>query len=82
MVKLYCRGRYFNGPRGLLFDKGIIAVLPEVAEYLLRDAPENFCIELPEAKALDEPVADKAVKSPSRKKQAARRRKARLSGKT
>lgn len=77
-MKLYCKGCYHNGPAGLHFEKaGVIEVDDWKGEYLLRDAPENFSRELPAAKlsapsvqtiALDEPLADKMVRAPSRKK--------------
>jgi hypothetical protein len=73
-MKLYCRGRYHNQPAGLFFDgPGVIEIDDPKALFLLKDAPENFSTEIPappQAAALDEPAADKMVKSPARKKTA------------
>jgi len=82
-MKLYCRGEYHNGPAGLHFDRvGVIELDDAKAEYVLRDAPENFSRELPpstrfadqgrsaqdEVKAPDEPPVDKQIKAPAKKK--------------
>ena len=71
-MKLYCKSAYHNGPAGLHFSApGVIEIDDPKAEFLLRDAPENFSRELPaedELKALDEPPRDKAVKAPQKKK--------------
>src|SRR3990172_9481943 len=73
-MKLYCKSAYHNGPAGLHFSApGVIEIDDPKAEFLLRDAPENFSRELPaedsktelpaeESKALDEPPEDRAVK--------------------
>jgi len=79
-MRLYCKSAYHNGPAGLHFSApGVIEIDDWKAEFLLRDAPENFSRELPaedsktelpaeESKALDEPPYDKAVKVPKVKK--------------
>ena len=70
-MKLYCKSAYHNGPAGLHFNApGIIEIDDWKAEFLLRDAPENFSRELPseESKALDEPPLDRAIKAPRKKK--------------
>jgi hypothetical protein len=72
-MRLFCRSAYHNGPAGLHFAApGVIEVDDWKAEFLLRDAPENFSRELPtaerETKALDEPPEDRAVKMPKVKK--------------
>jgi len=70
-MKLYVKAEYHCSPMGLHFAApGVVEVDDWKAEFLLRDAPENFSRELPaeESKALDEPPQDKAVKAPLRKK--------------
>ena len=70
-MKLYCKAEYHNGPHGLHFTApGVIEIDDWKAEFLLRDAPENFSRELPaeESKALDEPSQDRAIKVPRIKK--------------
>ncbi len=68
-MQLYVKGRYHNGPAGLHFDgPGVIEIDDPKGQFLLRDAPENFTTEIPVKKAFDEPVADKMLKSPARKK--------------
>ena len=72
-MKLYCKGPYHNNPAGLHFDESAIQVDDHVAEFLLRDAPDNFEIvaeaEIPTSEltphiaALDEPPLDKQVKA-------------------
>ena len=50
---------------------GVIDVDDFRALFLLKDAPENFTKDLPDAeeiKSLDEPPKDKAVKAPAKKK--------------
>jgi len=67
-MQLYVKGRYHNGPAGLHFDgPGVVELDEPKALFLLRDAPENFTTEIP-VKAIDEPVADKMIKAPARKK--------------
>lgn len=67
-MKLYVKGRYHNGPAGLHFDgPGVVELDEPKALFLLRDAPENFTTEIP-VKTIDEPVADKMMKAPARKK--------------
>jgi len=42
-MKLYCKSEYHNQPAGLHFDKeGVIDIDDAKAEFLLRDAPDNF----------------------------------------
>ena len=70
-MRLYCKSAYHNGPAGLHFSApGVIEIDDWKAEFLLRDAPENFSRELPaeESKALDEPSQDRAIKVPRIKK--------------
>lgn len=74
-MKLFCKGEYHNSPNGLHFDgKGVIDVDDYKAEFLLKDAPENFkklpavVDPAPEVKAPDAPPVDKAVKAPAKKK--------------
>ena len=72
-MRLYCKSAYHNGPAGLHFSApGVIEIDDPKAEFLLRDAPENFSRELPtaeqESKALDDPPEDRAVKAPRVKK--------------
>jgi hypothetical protein len=76
-MKLFCKGKYHNQPVGLHFDgPGVIDIDEAKAQFLLRDAPENFevavaAIPVPVevvAEAFDAPAADKMVKAPSRKK--------------
>ena len=73
-MKIYCRGEYHNGPLGFHFDKpGVIEVDQWKADFLLRDAPENFTTELPAAderteKSMDVPPLDKQVKAAPKKK--------------
>jgi hypothetical protein len=72
-MRLYVKGSYSNPPAGMYFAAaGWVEVDEKVAQFLLRDAPENFSTEgpVPEAKAPDEPAKDKQVKSPPRKKAA------------
>lgn len=67
-MQLYVKGRYHNGPAGLHFDgPGVVELDEPKALFLLRDAPENFTTEIP-VKTIDEPVADKMMKAPGRKK--------------
>jgi len=67
-MQLYVKGRYHNGPAGLHFDgPGVVELDDPKALFLLRDAPENFTTEIP-VKTIDEPVADKMMKGPARKK--------------
>lgn len=67
-MQLYVKGRYHNGPAGLHFDgPGVVELDEPKARFLLRDAPENFTTEIP-VKAIDEPVVDKMIKAPARKK--------------
>ena len=67
-MQLYVKGRYHNGPAGLHFDgPGVVELDEPKALFLLRDAPENFTTEIP-VKTIDEPVADKMMKGPARKK--------------
>ncbi len=69
-MNLYCLSDYHNEPRGLHFLAGPIDVDDTIAEFLLRDAPENFkregSLRLGE-KALAAPPKDKAVKMVARK---------------
>lgn len=72
-MKLICKGAYHNTPAGLHFDAGVIEVDDWRAEFLLRDAPENFekwsePFATVEAKAFDKPPTDTQVKVPARKK--------------
>ena len=67
-MKLYCHSDYNNGAAGLHFGRGWIEVTPETANFLLRDAPENFSTVAVEGKAPDAPPFDKAVKKPAVKK--------------
>ena len=73
-MKLYCKGEYHNGPMNLHFaGPGVFEVDDKAGEYLLKDAPENFILDLPgdtgkEVKAFDAPPADKALKAPRVKK--------------
>ena len=70
-MRLYCKAEYHNGPAGLHFSTlGVVEVDDWKAEFLLRDAPENFSRDLPaeESKGFDEPPLDKAVKTPKVKK--------------
>ncbi len=47
-MKLFCKGKYSNAPAGLHFERaGVIEIDDPKGEYLLRDAPENFTLELP-----------------------------------
>jgi hypothetical protein len=75
-MKLYCKAEYHNNPAGMHFDgPGVIEIDAPKAEFLLRDAPENFTTELPEAPAaratsFDQPVRDTAMKAPRRNKAA------------
>lgn len=75
-MNLYCLSDYHNEPYGLHFVAGPIDVDDTIAEFLLRDAPENFIREagergaatrrpdaVSEAKALAAPPKDKAVKT-------------------
>ena len=67
-MQLYVKGRYHNGPAGLHFDgPGVVELDEPKALFLLRDAPENFTTEIP-VKTIDEPVSDKMMKAPGRKK--------------
>lgn len=67
-MQLYVKGRYHNGPAGLHFDgPGVVEIDEPKAQFLLRDAPENFSTEIP-VKAEDAPPVDKAVKAAPRKK--------------
>lgn len=78
-MKIYCRGEYHNPPAGLHFaNPGVVEIDDAKAEFLLRDAPENFTRELPAPAAppeasdqLVEPTADatKAVDAPPHDKQ-------------
>lgn len=55
-MKLYCRGEYHNQPAGLHFDTaGVIELDAAKAEFLLRDAPENFARyeEFPQVQVLE-----------------------------
>lgn len=55
-MKLYCRGEYHNQPAGLHFDTaGVFELDTAFAEFLLRDAPENFARyeELPQEQVLE-----------------------------
>ena len=76
-MRLYCKAVYHNGPQSLHFSAaGIIEVDDPKAEFLLRDAPENFSRELPTEeesvltgrllkpgdKGFDSPPLDKAMK--------------------
>lgn len=69
-MKLVCKGAYHNG--ALHFGEGVIEVDESIAQFLLRDAPENFELVSesapPETKSLDEPPMDKQIKSAPRKK--------------
>lgn len=74
-MKIYCRGAYSNPPAGLYFaGPGVIEIDESKAEFLLRDAPENFTKDLSDGeklvadKALDAPNGDRAVRAPARKK--------------
>lgn len=76
-MKIYCKGAYSNPPAGLFFAQaGVVEIDDPKAEFLLRDAPENFSRELPVpfapvgdgVKAPDTPSRDKAVKAPTAKK--------------
>ena len=80
-MKLFCKGEYHNSPLGLHFNVvGVIDIDDPKAEYLLKDAPENFSRELPKAeahahekpieqsKAVNAPALDKQLKEPTRKK--------------
>jgi hypothetical protein len=83
-MKLWCKGHYRNPPAGLVFEAGVIEVDDAQAEFLLRDAPENFSRELPpdpqadaasarlaappQGRGLEVPPIDRAVKAPARKK--------------
>jgi hypothetical protein len=82
-MKIYCKGAYTNAPAGLYFSQaGVIEIDNEKAEFLLRDAPENFSRELPtpppsdstrfaagaQATGFDAPPMDKQMKAPVRKK--------------
>jgi len=72
-VKIYCRGEYHNVPANLHFSgPGIVEVDDWQADYLLRDAPENFSRDLnefaAEAKAPAEAEADKMEHGRDRKK--------------
>jgi len=76
-MKLFCKGKYHNQPAGLHFDgPGVIDIDEAKAQFLLRDAPENFepAVEpltpapLPKVEGIEEPPVDKMVKAPSRKK--------------
>jgi len=81
-MKLYCKSAYDNTASKLHFEAGIIEVDEAVGLFLLRDAPENFSTQMPEApntntkvqrvdsttKAMEKPPRDKAVKEPAAKK--------------
>ena len=73
-MKLYCRGRYRNPPMQLAFDgPGVIDIDEWKARFLLKDAPENFTMELSVPvmnKSIDEPPEDTAMKRAPRKKAA------------
>jgi hypothetical protein len=70
-MRLYCKAAYHNSPAGLHFDApGIIEVDDWKAEFLLRDAPDNFSRELPpeESKSMDGPPQHRMVKFPKVRK--------------
>ena len=73
-MKLVCKSQYSNVGHGLQFEAGVIRVDDDVADYLLRDAPENFEVvvedDAPEvvAEAIEKPVKDRMLKLPRRKK--------------
>lgn len=73
-MKLYCKGEYHNTPMNFHFaEPGVFEVDDKAGEYLLKDAPENFSLDLPGAaemavKSFDAPPADKALKAPRVKK--------------
>lgn len=72
-MKIYCKGAYSNPPAGLFFAQpGVVEVDDAKAEFLLRDAPDNFSRELPtpseSVKAPETPARDKAVKAPGARK--------------
>jgi hypothetical protein len=72
-MKIYCKGYYSNPPAGLFFTQaGVVEVDEAKAEFLLRDAPDNFSRDLPapkeNVKAPETPARDKAVKAPTNKK--------------
>jgi hypothetical protein len=79
-MKLQCKGKYHNQPHGMHFDgPGVIDIDDDKAQFLLRDAPENFgvvvervAVPAPEpvevvTEAFDAPPQDKMVRT-SRKK--------------
>lgn len=61
LAEYRCRDLYY--PSGAVID-----VPPDLADFLMRDAPGVFEPWQPPAKALDEPPADKAIKAAPRKK--------------
>ncbi len=70
---LNCLGAYRNGSRNLSFSIGRIEVDDHIAEFLLKDAPDNFepwADNGPSGvvKATEAPPQDKMVKAPARKK--------------
>lgn len=66
-MKLRVLGSYRNDARDIAYVPGtVIEVEPRLGAYLLADAPG--CFEAVEEKAPDAPLADKAVKSPPRRK--------------
>lgn len=72
-MKIYCKGPYSNPPAGLFFAQaGMVEIDDAKAEFLLRDAPENFSRDIPTSpesvKAPEAPARDKAVKAPVARK--------------
>lgn len=72
-MKVFCKGRYANPPANLFFERAGIYDLDESkVQFLLRDAPDNFSLVLPDleptSKAPDAPTLDKMLHEPPRKK--------------
>lgn len=76
-MKLLCKGRYSNKPRGLGYEPGLIEVTDEIGAFLLRDAPGSFAVPsapepapvpAEELKELSDPPRTTAYKRPPRSK--------------
>ncbi len=61
MIKLRCVGKYTNDVRGWRYAVGdVFEADPEQAKFLMADAPGCF---VEQAKAMETPPADKAIKT-------------------
>jgi len=68
IVKLRARGRDGNEPRGLAYNAGDVFEADQAtATYLFADAPGTF-EPITQAKQVDAPPANKAIKAPERSK--------------